>query len=139
MNYADIINKSVSLFSDRGSQYGDVNENMERACLIYNTITGENLTPYQANMFLHSLKLARIRSDWKKGDNYFDGINYLAFAGEAAQVKNDVAVPVTMPKVPSMTVPGTTNTVAEISAEMEQEIKDLAAKFAPVQNNGENQ
>ena len=93
MNYADIINKSVSLFSDRGAQYGEVNYNMERACLIYNTITGERMTPYQANMFLHSLKLARIRSDWKKGDNYFDGINYLAFAGEAAQVKDDVPVP----------------------------------------------
>ena len=131
MNYADIINKSVSLFSDRGAQYGEVNYNMERACLIYNTITGERMTPYQANMFLHSLKLARIRSDWKKGDNYFDGINYLAFAGEAAQVKDDVAVPVTMPQAAAK--------ITEISAEMEQEIKDLAAKFAPVQNNGENQ
>jgi hypothetical protein len=29
--------------------------------------------------------------------------------------------------------------ITEISDEMEQEIKDLAAKFAPVQNNGENQ
>jgi hypothetical protein len=131
MNYADIINKSVSLFSDRGAQYGEVNYNMERACLIYNTITGERMTPYQANMFLHSLKLARIRSDWKKGDNYFDGINYLAFAGEAAQVKDDVAVPVTMPQAAAK--------ITEISDEMEQEIKDLAAKFAPVQNNGENQ
>jgi hypothetical protein len=139
MNYADIINKSVSLFSDRGAQYGEVNYNMERACLIYNTITGERMTPYQANMFLHSLKLARIRSDWKKGDNYFDGINYLAFAGEAAQVKDDVPVPVTMPKASGITVPGTANTVAELTEEMEQEIKDLAAKFAPVQNNGESQ
>ena len=124
MNYTDIMNKSVSLFSDRGQQYGELAQNMERACLIYNTITGERLTPYQANMFLHSLKLSRIRSDWKKGDNYFDGINYLAFAGEAAQIKNDIPVPVQAP-VAAMKI-------EEITEDMEQEIKDLAAKFAPV-------
>ena len=130
MNYADILNKSASLYSDRGAQYGNLNDNMERACLIFNTITGERMTPYHANMFLHSLKLSRIRSDWKKGDNYFDGINYLAFAGEAAQVKDDVPVPVTMPQA--------TAKIMEVTEEMEQEIKDLAAKFSPVQNNGEN-
>ena len=124
MNYTDIMNKSVSLFSDRGQLYGELAQNMERACLIYNTITGERLTPYQANMFLHSLKLSRIRSDWKKGDNYFDGINYLAFAGEAAQIKNDIPVPVQAP-VAAMKI-------EEITEDMEQEIKDLAAKFAPV-------
>ena len=82
-------------------------------------------------MMLHCLKLARIRSDRKKADNYFDGINYLAFAAEAAQVRDDVPVPVQMPQPKQPTV-------KIFDVEMEQEIKDLAAKFAPVQNDGEN-
>lgn len=131
MKYADIITKSASIFSDRDLEYGDVNATTERTCLIYSTITGEQMTPYQVHMLLHCLKLARIRSDRKKADNYFDGINYLAFAGEAAQIRDDVPVPVQMPQPKQPTV-------KIFDVEIEQEIKDLAAKFAPVQNDGEN-
>ena len=131
MKYADIITKSASIFSERDLEYGDVNATTERVCVIYNTITGEDITPYQVNMMLHCLKLARIRSDRKKADNYFDGINYLAFAAEAAQVRDDVPVPVQMPQPKQPTV-------KIFDVEMEQEIKDLAAKFAPVLNDGEN-
>ena len=131
MNYADILSKSASIFAERDMEYGDVNDTTERVCVLYSTIMGETITPYQVNMLLHCMKLARIRSDRKKADNYFDGINYLAFAAEAAQIKDGVPVPVTMPQAAAK--------ITEISDEMEQEIKDLAAKFAPVQNNGENQ
>jgi hypothetical protein len=55
-----------------------------RACDIFSLITGKTITPYEANIFLHSLKLARIRVAPTKRDSYIDGINYLAFAGEFA-------------------------------------------------------
>lgn len=130
MNYSDIIQQSASIFSERDLEYGSVNEGMERACLIYNTITGEQMTPYQANMFLHSLKLSRIRKNARKADNYLDGINYLAFAGEAAQIQDETPMPVRVPQAVSMNA----------ADEMEQEIKELAAKFAPVQQTeGEQQ
>jgi hypothetical protein len=132
MKYADIIQKSASIFSERDLEYGDVNDTAERTCVIYNTITGESLTPYQVNMMLHCLKLARMRSDRKKADNYFDGINYLAFAAEAAQVRDNNPVPVQVPQPKMATVK-----IFEMNTDVEQEIKELAAKFAPVQNDGE--
>ena len=122
MEYKEIITKAAAIYNDRASQYGNVDQTMERTCLIYSTITGEQMTPYHGNMFLHSLKLARIRSDWKKGDNYWDGVNYLAFAGAAAQIKDDIPVPVRMPTAPIFT--GSAD-------ELEAGIKEMAQKLSP--------
>jgi hypothetical protein len=122
MEYKDIITKAATVFNDRGEQYGNLDQNMERACLIYNTITGDSFTPYQANMFLHSLKLSRIRSNRKKGDNYIDGVNYLAFAASAAGAHDDVPVPVKMPTAPIFTGP---------ADELESGIKEMAQKLSP--------
>ena len=57
---------------------------MVRACEIFEMITGKEFSPYEANIFMHSLKLSRMRKSPTKADNYVDGINYLAFAGEFA-------------------------------------------------------
>ena len=126
MKYGDILTKSATIYNNRAAEYGDVNATTERVCVIYSTVTGEVITPYQVNMMLHCMKLARIRSDRKKADNYFDGINYLAFAAEAADIRDDVPVPTTMPRMP-------------ITDTMEDDIKAIAAKFAPVQNTEEGQ
>ena len=84
MNHTEILTASVLTLRDRDNQYGNMEETMVRACEIFEMITGKELSPYLANVFMHSLKLARIRTTPEKADNYVDGINYLAFAGEFA-------------------------------------------------------
>lgn len=84
MNHTDILTQSVLTLRDRDTQYGSMQETMIRACQIFELITGSPLSPYHANVFMHALKLARIRSSPGKLDSYIDGINYLAFAGEFA-------------------------------------------------------
>ena len=84
MNHTDILTEAVLILRDRDTQYGSMEDTMVRACEIFEMITGKELTPYEANIFMHSLKLARIRTTPEKADNYVDGINYLAFAGEFA-------------------------------------------------------
>lgn len=84
MNHTDILTQSVLTLRDRDDQYGSMQETMIRACQLFEMITGSQLSPYHANIFMHALKLARIRTSPGKLDNYVDGINYLAFAGEFA-------------------------------------------------------
>jgi hypothetical protein len=84
MNHTDILTQSVLTLRDRDAQYGSMQETMTRACQLFEMITGSPLSPYHANIFMHALKLARVRSSPGKLDNYIDGINYLAFAGEFA-------------------------------------------------------
>ena len=84
MNHTEILTQSVLILRDRGAQYGSMETTMIRACEIFELITGNELSPYHANIFMHALKLARVRTSPTKLDNYVDGINYLAFAGEFA-------------------------------------------------------
>jgi SRSO17 transposase len=84
MNHTQILTESVLTLRDRDVQYGSMEETMIRACEIFEMITGREFSPYEANIFMHSLKLSRIRKSPTKADNYIDGVNYLAFAGEFA-------------------------------------------------------
>lgn len=84
MDHTKILTDAVLILRDRDEQYGSMVNTMTRACQIFELITGSPLSPYHANVFMHSLKLSRIRTSPGKPDNYVDGINYLAFAGEFA-------------------------------------------------------
>ena len=84
MDHAAILTDAVITLRNRDDQYGNMAETMTRACQIFELITGSPLSPYHANVFMHALKLSRIRTSPGKLDNYVDGINYLAFAGEFA-------------------------------------------------------
>ncbi len=84
MNHTDILTQSVLTLRDRDAQYGSMEDTMVRACEIFEMITGREFSPYEANIFMHSLKLSRMRKSPTKADNYIDGVNYLAFAGEFA-------------------------------------------------------
>ena len=119
MDHKQILSNAVDTLRDRGMDYGDENELFERTCSIYNLITGEALSPWQANMFMTALKMARIKSNRGKADNYVDGINYLAFAGQFAQAKpGRVAVSMPTPLGPA--------------DQVEDDIKRMAQMFAPV-------
>jgi hypothetical protein len=82
MNHIQILADAVAILRDRNEQYGEAGDVFGRACNIYELITGEKMNRWQASMFLHSLKLARMRKSPLKMDNYKDGINYVAFAAE---------------------------------------------------------
>lgn len=84
MEHKAILGHAAVILNDRAEQYGSMNDTIERACQIYELITGERISPYKANIFMHSLKLSRIKPSPQKADNFIDGVNYLAFAGEYA-------------------------------------------------------
>jgi hypothetical protein len=118
MDHKEVLANAISTLEDRGQEYGDVNDTFERVCSIYNLMTGEAFTPWQANMFMMALKMARIRTNRSKSDNYVDGINYLAFAGQFAQAKpGRVAVSMPSPLGPA--------------DQVEDDIKRMAQMFAP--------
>ena len=89
MEHKAIIGSAAAILRERNAQYGEMTVTIARACDIFSLITGKTITPYEANIFLHSLKLARIRVAPAKRDSYIDGINYLAFAGEFATAGDD--------------------------------------------------
>ena len=84
MDHTAILTDAVLTLRNRDEQYGNMADTMTRACQIFELITGSQMSPYHANVFMHALKLSRIRTSPGKLDNYVDGINYLAFAGEFA-------------------------------------------------------
>jgi len=119
MDHKEVLANAISTLEDRGQEYGNVSDTFERVCSIYNLMTGEAFTPWQANMFMMALKMARIRTNRSKSDNYVDGINYLAFAGQFAQAKpGRVAVSMPSPLGPT--------------DQVEDDIKRMAQMFAPV-------
>ena len=89
MDHTKILTDAVLILRDRDQQYGSMAETMGRDCQIYELITGNPLSVYHANIFMTSLKMSRIRTSPDKPDNYVDGINYLAFAGEFATTGDD--------------------------------------------------
>jgi len=87
IDHLGIMSKSIAILRNRGEQYGDVGDVFDRACSIFEMITGQPMSRSNGAIFMHSMKLARIRTTPEKMDNYVDGINYIAFA---AQFANDM-------------------------------------------------
>jgi len=84
MEYQNIMTKTIEVFHDRASQYGDMQTTLERQAQIATLILGKHITPYDIAMILHACKLGRLESDRSNLDSYVDGINYFAFAGMMA-------------------------------------------------------
>lgn len=87
MDHKQILSDAIAILRDRDMQYGNIHDVTGRACEIFELITGVSMSSHHANMFLHCVKLARIKGSPGKTDNYADGINYLAFAGEFATMQ----------------------------------------------------
>lgn len=88
MDHKQILGEAIAILRDRDQQYGNIHDITGRACQIFELITGMTMSSHQANMFLHCVKLARMKPQPGKVDNYADGINYLAFAGEFATMQD---------------------------------------------------
>jgi hypothetical protein len=84
MNPKAFLDEASSLIDDRGADYGGIEKNFETIASLANTVLNRDLSAYDVAMILHCVKLARLRTSPTKRDNYLDGVNYLAFAGELA-------------------------------------------------------
>lgn len=84
MNPKNLLTEASALIDDRGGDYGGLEDNFNNIAVIANTILGRDLSAFDVAIILVSVKLARIRMSPMKRDNYLDGVNYLAFAGEFA-------------------------------------------------------
>jgi hypothetical protein len=123
MNHKEILSSAVNTLKDRADLYGSEEDLFERVSILYSVMTGQQLSPYDINVVMVCVKLARMRYDRKVADNYVDAINYMSFMGQFAEVKNPV-VPISKPVQPS-------NITMAVTDEMEEEIKALAEKFKP--------
>lgn len=82
MEYRNLMGEAARVFNERNQKYGDMQVGMNTAAQIASLITGYHLTPHDVALVLHAVKLSRLNNDRVNPDNYMDGINYLAFAGE---------------------------------------------------------
>ncbi len=90
MNYVELMNTANVTAQNRGIQYGDMVTTMERISKIATLITGKVVTAYDVAMVLHAVKLGRLQDNRNNVDNYVDGVNYLAFAGQFATSSHDL-------------------------------------------------
>lgn len=84
MDPKGLLNEAASLIEDRGADYGGIEQNFELIAGLANIILARDLSAFDVAIILHCVKLARLRTSPTKRDNYLDGVNYLAFAGELA-------------------------------------------------------
>lgn len=109
MNHKDILAQSATLLRTRSEQHGAEEDVMDRACKIFESITGSRLSLYEASIFMHSYEMARMKKSFRNLNSVLTGIDYLALAGQFAD--------------------------AELGATLDREeadIKAMAAKLAPV-------
>jgi Domain of unknown function (DUF6378) len=84
MNAREILRNCLDLLDERGSQYGTIEDNFETIAQIASLILDKTISKYDIAMILHAVKLARLKTSRSKEDNYLDGVNYLAIAGQLA-------------------------------------------------------
>jgi hypothetical protein len=89
MEYRELMSDAIKIFNDRNALYGDMKICLNRTAEISTLITGIHLTAHDVALVLHALKLARLGNDRANKENYVDGINYYAFAGELISVADD--------------------------------------------------
>ena len=123
MHHKEILASAVNTLKDRADLYGSEEDLFERVSILYSVMTGQQLSPYDINVVMVCVKLARMRFDRKVADNYVDAINYMSFMAQFADIKNST-VPISKPTQ--------SNTVTmTVTDNMEAEIKALADKFKP--------
>lgn len=85
MNPYNLLKESIEIINERGKDYGAIENNFENIARIANAMLVDiELNAYDVAIILAAVKFARIKQSPFKRDNYVDGVNYLAFAGEIA-------------------------------------------------------
>ena len=102
MDYESAMSRAIGAIKDR-SDYGDITDVHDDIAKTLTILMGKTFTMYDVAMVHHVTKLVRAKRDRHNPDHFVDGINYLAFAAQFSGAHT-----------------------------VEQDIKDIAAKFAPM-------
>ena len=108
MNHKDILAQSATLLRTRSEQHGTEEDVMDRACKIFVSITGVEMSLYEGAMFMHAYEMARMKKNRRNIQGLMAGIDYLALSGQFASA--DTAMD-----------------------EAEDGIREMAMKLAPMQ------
>lgn len=87
MKASKILKECLKILKDRGIQYNneeDGERSMKEVVKAFNILTHNNLTIEQGWLFMVVLKMSRSQQGHSKLDDYVDGANYFALAGEEA-------------------------------------------------------
>jgi len=82
MDPVKVLMEVEDIISQRGDDYGGVENNFSNIAEIYSMISGLDIKPHDIALVMVCVKLARIRQSPLKRDNYLDLIAYCAFAAE---------------------------------------------------------
>lgn len=74
---------------DRHRAYGPAERNLQSIADLWSFYMDTEIDAVQAANMMALMKIARMKTDAKKEDNYFDAIGYLAIAYELAQSNDD--------------------------------------------------
>ena len=74
---------------DRARQYGPAQKNHQTIADLWSFYIDAEIDAVQAATMMALVKVARMKADLKKEDNYIDAIGYLAIAYELAQSNDD--------------------------------------------------
>jgi len=113
MNSQDVLRSAAQIYNDRGKQYGDIEFLFDTAAAMATLMTGREFSRYDITTVMEAVKLARRRVNPANPENYIDNVNYTTFSAQFAK----------LPPAP-----------INMADAMEDEIKELAKKFAPVRN-----
>jgi hypothetical protein len=75
----DVLKQAGQIINQRGQDYGDIEDNFNRAAQIASLKLNVEITPYMVATVLESVKDARLANAPYNADSYVDGINYRAF------------------------------------------------------------
>jgi hypothetical protein len=87
----ELLEEAIKLTSGaRNDTYGPPTQNMRDTATLFATVTGINLSPEQAALFMVCVKLARLRRTPGHRDSYVDAMAYLGMAYQAHE-ENKIA------------------------------------------------
>ena len=92
MKHTEILGQTISTLRERGAQYGPEEACFERIATLSSIVLNKSISPYDIAMILHCVKLGRLQENRNNADNYIDGIAYLAFSGQFANLTNSVSI-----------------------------------------------
>jgi len=80
MNPKEILNEAAAIIDQRGTNYGGIEANFERAASLATLKLNRHVSAYEVAIILESVKDARRATSPDHYDSHIDGINYRAFA-----------------------------------------------------------
>ena len=90
MDPKGILDAAAARITDRGVNYGGIEQNFERAAALATLKLDKHISAYEVAIILESVKDARRATSPDHYDSHIDGINYRAFALMLSEAKPEV-------------------------------------------------